>query len=68
MENRLTQLEETIAHQQSVIDDLNTVVTDQAARLAVLERRVQMLLQAAAQAEADGQLAAPPADQRPPHY
>ena len=68
MDKRLTQLEEAIAHQQAVVDDLNAVITDQAARLAVVERRVQMLLQAAAQAEADGQLPAPPANQRPPHY
>jgi SlyX protein len=68
MDQRLTHLEELFAHQQAVVDDLNTVVTDQAARIAVLERRIRMLMEAAAAAEADGQQAAPLADQRPPHY
>jgi len=68
MDQRLTKVEELAAHQQVVMDDLNAVVTDQAKRIAVLERRVQMLLQAAAAAEADGQLTAPPIDQPPPHY
>ena len=68
MDQRLTQLEELFAHQQAVVDDLNAVVTDQAARIAVLERRIRMLMEAAAAAEADGQHPAPLADQRPPHW
>lgn len=64
----LTDLEERIAHLTRQVEDLSDVVTDQAGRLARCERRLQMLMERAAeeQAQTDGQI--PLADQRPPHW
>ena len=64
----LTQMEETLANALRTVDDLNEVVTDQAARIELLERRVALLLQRAAEQEADQLSAAPLADQKPPHW
>ena len=59
-------IEETIAHLTRTIEDLSDEVARQNRALAVLERRVQLLLGRAAEAEAQG--GAPLADQRPPHW
>lgn len=64
----VTRLEEALAEAMRTVDDLNEVVTDQAARIDVLERRVALLLQRAAEQEADQLSAAPLADQKPPHW
>ncbi|RED11853.1 SlyX family protein [Pontivivens insulae] len=64
----VTRLEEALAEAMRTVDDLNKVVTDQAARIDVLERRVALLLQRAAEQEADQLSAAPLADQKPPHW
>ena len=58
-------LEERIAHLTRSVEDLSDVVARQAGEIAALERRVGMLLERAAQAEAG---AAPPADRPPPHW
>jgi SlyX protein len=61
-------IEETIAHLTRTIEDLSDEVARQNRALAVLERRVQLLLGRAAEAEAEAQGGAPLADQRPPHW
>ncbi len=60
-------MEERIAHLIRAVDDLSDVVARQADEIAVLERRVRMLMERAADTEAN-QGSVPPADQRPPHW
>jgi SlyX protein len=63
----LTALEERIAHLMRTVDDLSDVVAGQAREIAVLQRRVQMLMEREAERETMGQ-ETPPANQRPPHW
>lgn len=67
-EDRITRLEEALAHQSTVVEELNEVVTGQAAEIDQLNRRVAKLMQRAAEQEADSLSGAPLADQRPPHW
>ena len=67
-QDRLTRLEEHLAHQNTLVEELNEVVTEQRTEIDQLNRRVSMLMQRAAEQEADNQSGAPLADQRPPHW
>ncbi len=67
-EDRITRLEEALAHQSALLEELNEVVTDQATEIDQLTRRVSMLMQRAAEQEADNLSGAPLADQKPPHW
>ena len=67
-EDRITRLEEAIAHQSALVEELNEVVTRQATEIDLLNRRVSMLMQRAAEQEADNLSGAPIADQKPPHW
>ena len=67
-EDRITRLEETLAHQGALVEELNEVVTGQATEIDLLNRRVSMLMQRAAEQEADNLSGAPLADQKPPHW
>lgn len=60
--------EERIAHLTRTVDDLSEVVAAQARQIDVLERRVAMLMQRAAEAEVEAGGTVPLADQRPPHW
>ncbi|SOH94176.1 SlyX protein [Monaibacterium marinum] len=64
----LIQVQEALADAVRVVEELNEVVTDQANRIELLERRVAMLMSRAAEQEADQMSGLPIADQRPPHY
>jgi SlyX protein len=64
----MTDLEERIAHLTRTVEDLSDVVARQADEIAVLERRVRMLMERAAEAELDAGGTAPLGDQRPPHW
>jgi SlyX protein len=64
----LTDLEEKIAHLTRAVDDLSEVVARQDGEIAVLTRKVEMLMQREAAREVDGGGIAPLADQRPPHW
>lgn len=66
--NRLTRVEEHLAHQNTVVDDLNDIITELRQEVDNLNRRVSMLMQRAAEQEADNQPSAALADQRPPHW
>jgi len=68
LETRVTRLEEHIAHQNALVEELNEVVTKQRAEIDTLIRRVAMLMQRAAEQEADTTSSASLADQRPPHW
>ena len=61
-------LEERIAHLTRTVEDLSDVVARQAREIELLERRVAMLMQRAAEAEVDAGGTVPLADQRPPHW
>jgi SlyX protein len=65
--DRTQGLEEKLAHVMRAVDDLSEVVTRQGREIDVLTRRVQMLLERAAQDEA-GLGEAPAANVRPPHW
>lgn len=64
----MQQLEERIAHLTRAVEDLSDVVARQSDEIALLERRVRMLMERAAEAELDAGGTAPLADQRPPHW
>lgn len=67
-ENRIDTLEIAIAHLGQVIDELSDVATGQADEIAVLTRRVQLLMERLADEEVASGDAAPLGDQKPPHW
>ena len=67
-EDRITRLEEALAHQSALLEELNEVITGQTTEIDLLNRRVAMLMQRAAEHEADNLSGAPMADQKPPHW
>jgi SlyX protein len=60
--------EETLAHLTRMVDDLSEVVARQEGEIAMLSRRVQLLLQREAERESDtgGQVTL--GNERPPHW
>ena len=64
----ITHLEEQIAHLTRTVDDLSDIVTRQENELAVVTRRLAMLMEREAGREMDAGGSVPLADQRPPHY
>ncbi len=60
-------IEEKLAHLMRAVDDLSEVVARQSGEIDMLTRRVQMLLERAAEDEA-GMAEAPAANVRPPHW
>ena len=68
-QTRLTALEEALMHQAAALDELSDLVRHQADQIDRLDRRVNLLMSRAAEAEADATPGTIPlADQRPPHY
>jgi SlyX protein len=63
----LTPLEERLAHLTRTVEDLSDVVARQEREIAVLTRRVAMLIEREIDREAGG-MEAPAASQRPPHW
>ncbi len=61
-------LEEMLAHLTRQVEDLSDVVARQDGEIAVLTRRVAMLMQREAEREVDGGGTVPLADQKPPHW
>ena len=68
MNERLDKAEEEIAHLRRAVDDLSEIVTRQDREIDRLTRRVAMLLERAAEAEAEASGTVPLADQKPPHW
>ena len=62
------EIEERLAHLERVVDDLNDVVARQADEIAVLTRRVAMLMEREAMREAEGSGGVVIGNERPPHY
>ncbi len=62
-------LEEQMAHLTKAVDEMSEVVARQDAEIAVLTRRVEMLMSREAEREIDGSSGSIPlADQKPPHW
>lgn len=64
----MEKLEEQVAHLERTVDELSEVVARQETEIALLTRRVQMLMEREAQREADGGVGIVIGDERPPHY
>ena len=62
----LTALEERIAHLLRAVDEMSEVVARQDREIAVLQRRVQMLMEREAERETQGPGEVP--IDRPPHW
>jgi SlyX protein len=67
-ENRITELEIQLAHNLRTVEDLSEIVADQANRLERAEKRIQMLMQRAAEAEAQAMSGIAVGDKPPPHW
>lgn len=61
-------LEEALAHLTRVVDDLSDVVARQETEIALLKRRLQMVMEREAERELSEGGTVPLADQKPPHY
>ncbi len=68
MTDRLERAEEELAHLRRVVDDLSEVTARQSREIDLLTRRVLLLMERAAEAEAERSGTVPLADQRPPHW
>lgn len=68
MTDRLDRAEEAIAHLTRTVEDLSGVVARQGSDIDRLTRRLQLLLERAAEAEALSGGTIPLADQKPPHW
>ena len=63
-----TALEERIAHLTRTVEDLSDVVARQEREIALLTRRVMMLIEREVDREAGDAGSSPAANQRPPHW
>ncbi|WP_226628121.1 SlyX family protein [Alloyangia pacifica] len=68
MSTEVESLQERIAHLQRAVDDLSETVTRQDRDIALLQHRVQMLMEREAARESDGGGGVILGDERPPHY
>ena len=66
-ENRLIDIEIKLAHQESLVDELNRVLTDQQSRISQLEEVCRTLSERLRSLDEGGTSAAAD-DERPPHY
>ena len=64
----MIELEERLAHLDRTVEDLSEVIARQAREIAVLQRRVQMLMEREAERESAQGDAVILGDERPPHY
>ena len=65
--DRVDALEERVAHLMRIVEDLSDVAARQAREIEVLERRVRLLMERAAEQEAMS-AEAPAANVKPPHW
>ncbi len=66
-DDRLIEIETKLAHQEDLVNELNTVVTDQQAQITRLEELCRSLL-SRVRAISEAETAGGPEDDRPPHY
>lgn len=67
-QDRITQLEETVAHLTLLVDELNEVVTKQDTELSRLSHLVRILTEREAEREQGNSGGVVLGDERPPHY
>lgn len=65
---RITELEIQLAHATRVVEELSDIIAKQADRLDLAERRIQMLMERAAEQEAQSLSGEVVGNQPPPHY
>ncbi|MGR3363094.1 MAG: SlyX family protein [Maritimibacter harenae] len=68
MTDRITDLEEQVAYLSRTVDDLSEVIARQDRTLDTVTRRLQLLMERAAEQELDAGGTVPLADQKPPHW
>lgn len=64
----MSKLEEDIAHLTRTVEDLSDVVARQSDEIAILTRRVHMLMQREGERDASQSGGIVVGDERPPHY
>ncbi len=67
-QNRITELEIQLSHVTRTAEELSEIVADQANRLEQAEKRIRMLMQRAAEAEAQAMSGIAVGDNPPPHW
>lgn len=67
-DQRLTELEEQLAHLQKVTEELSDIVALQGAEFQVVSKRLAVMMQREAERELDSGGSVPVADQKPPHW
>ena len=65
--DKITTLEEQLAHLARMVEDLSDVVARQAREMDIMARRIGLLMEREAEREAEGGTI-PLADQKPPHW
>lgn len=60
--------EETLAHLIRTVDDLSEIIARQEAEIAMLTRRVQLLMEREAERESDTGSQVMLGDEKPPHW
>lgn len=68
MTERIERLEISVAHLTRLTDELSDVIAQQDKTMDLLTRRIEMLLRAAAEREAESSGGIAIVDQRPPHW
>ena len=68
MNDRITRLEEQVAHLTRVAEDLSDVIARQETEITRLTRRIAMLMEREAERESLEGGTVPLADQKPPHW
>ncbi len=66
--DRITALEEQLAHLTRVAEELSDVIARQETEIARLSRRLELLMAREAEREADAPGGVFVGDERPPHY
>ena len=66
--SEMTDIQEMLAHLTRQVEDLSDVIARQDREIALLTRRVEMLMNRAAERELDQGGSVPLADQKPPHW
>ncbi|GKY89292.1 SlyX family protein [Sinisalibacter aestuarii] len=68
MDERITALEEALAHLTKTVEELSEVIARQDREITRMARRMQMLMEREAERELDSSSSIPLADQKPPHW
>ncbi|WP_428543430.1 SlyX family protein [Profundibacter sp.] len=66
--DQINTLEEKIAHLTRAVDDLSDIVARQEGEIAILSRRMTMLMEREAGRDADNGGSVVLSDQKPPHW